>query len=48
MKYRILNDFITFTAFKKKSFDHFEDLHKIELLPNFYISLTSFPGGVMN
>ena len=48
MKYNVLHDFITSTPFKKKSSDHFEDLHIMELLPNFDISLTSFLGGVMN
>ena len=47
MKYHVLHDFITSTPFEKSS-DHFKDLHKMELLTNFDISLTSFLGGVMN
>ena len=48
MKYHVLHDFITSTPFDEKSSDHFKDLHKMELLTNFYISLMSFLGGVMN
>ena len=48
MKYHVLHDFITPTPFEEKSSDHFKDLHKMELLTNFDISLTSFLGGVMN
>ena len=48
MKYHVLDDFITSTPFKEKSSGHFKDLHKMELLTNFDISLTSFLGGVMN
>ena len=48
MKYHVLHDFITSTPFEEKSSDIFEDLHKMELLTNFDISLTSFLGGVMN
>ena len=48
MKYHVLHDFITSTLFEEKSPDHFKDLHKMELLTNFDISLTSFLGGVMN
>ena len=48
MKYPILHDFITSTPFEEKSSDHFKDLHKMELLTNFDISLTSFLGVVMN
>ena len=48
MKYQVLHDFITSTPFEEKSSDHFKDLHKMELLTNFYISLTSFLVGVMN
>ena len=47
MKYHVLHDF-TSTPFEEKSSDHFKDLHKMELLTNFDISLTSFLGGVMN
>ena len=48
MKYLVLHDFITSTPFEEKWSDHFKDLHKVELLKNFDISLISFPGGVMN
>ena len=48
MKYHVLHDFITSTPFEKKSSDRFEDLHKMELLTNFDISLTSLLGRVMN
>ena len=48
MKYHVLYDFIIFTPFEEKSSDHFKDPHKMELLTNLDISLTSFLGGVMN
>ena len=48
MKCHVLHDFIIWTPFEEKSSDHFKDLHKMELLTNFDISLTSFLGGVMN
>ena len=48
MKYHVFHDFITSTSFGGKSSDQFEDLHKLELLTNFDISLTSFLGGAMN
>ena len=48
MKYNVLHDFITSTSFEEKSSDHFKDLHKMGLLTNFDISLTSFLAGVMN
>ena len=48
MKYHVLHDFITSTPFEEKSSDHSKDIHKMELLTNFYISLTSFLGAVMN
>ena len=48
MKYHVLHDCITSDPFEEKSSDHFKDLHKMELLTNFDISLTSFLGGVMN
>ena len=48
MKYHVLHDFITSTPFEEKSLDNFKDLHTMELLINFDISLTSFLGGVMN
>ena len=46
MKHHVLHDFIISTPFEKKSSDHFKDLHKMELLTNFDISLTSFLGGL--
>ena len=48
MKYQVVHDFITSTPFEEKSSYHFKDLHKMEFLTNFDISLTSFLGGVMN
>ena len=48
MKYHILYHFRTSTPFKEKSSDNFKDLHKMELLTNFDVNLTSFLGGVMN
>ena len=48
MKYQVLHDFIASTPFEEKSSDYFKDLHKMKLLTNFEISLTSFVGGVMN
>ena len=48
MKYHVLHDFITSNPFEQKSSDHVKDLHKMELLTNFDISLTSFLGGSMN
>ena len=48
MKYHVLHDFITCTPFEEKSSDHFKDLHKMKLLTNFDISLTSFLGKVIN
>ena len=48
MKYHVLHDFITSTSFEEKSSDQFKDSHKMDLLTNFDISLTSFLGGVMN
>ena len=48
MTYHDLHNFITSTPFEEKSSDHFKDLHKMELLTNFDISMTSFLGGVIN
>ena len=48
MKYHVLHDFITSTPFEEKSSDHLKDLHKMELLTNFDISLMSFLGVIMN
>ena len=51
MKYRILHDFYrtsTCTPFKEKFPDHFKDLHKLKLLKNFDVNVTSFLGRVMN
>ena len=41
MKYHILRECRTSTPFKEKSSDHFEDIHKVKLLTNFDVSLTS-------
>ena len=48
MKYHVLHDFMSSTPFEEKSSDYFKDLHKMKLLTNFDIILTSFLGGVMN
>ena len=48
MKYPVLHDFMSSTPFEEKSSDHFKDLHKLELLTNFDIILTSSLEGVMN
>ena len=48
MKYHILHYFRTSIPFKEKFSDHFKDFHKMELLTNFDVNLTSFLGGVMN
>ena len=48
IKYRILHDFRTSTPFKETSSEDFKNLHKLKLLTNFYVNLTSLPGGVMN
>ena len=48
MKYDILHDFRTFTPFQDKSSDRFKDPHKLKLLTNFDVNLTSTPDGVMN
>ena len=48
MKYHIFYDFRTSTPFKENSSDKFKDFHKLKLLTNFDINLTSFLGGVTN
>ena len=48
MKYHVLHDFITSTPSEEKSSDHFKDLHKMEHLINFDISLTPFLGLIHN
>ena len=48
MKYHILHAISTSTLFKEESSDHFKDLHKMKLLANFEVNLTSSPGGVTN
>ena len=35
---------VTATPFKEKSSDHYKDLHKLKLLTNFNVNLTSFLG----
>ena len=47
MKYHILYVFITSTAFKEKSSDHFKDISKkkfLKLRTNFDVDMTSFLG----
>ena len=46
--YHIMRDFRASTPFKEKSSDHFKDLHRLKLLTNFEVSLTSSLGGVAN
>ena len=48
MKYHILHDFRACTSFKEEYFDHFKDLHKLKLLKNAYVYLTSSQEGDMN
>ena len=48
MKYHILLDFGTSIPLMEKSSDHFKDLHKLKLLTNFDVDLTSFLGGIIN
>ena len=48
MKYHILHDFRTSTGFEEKSSNHFKDLYKLKLLPNFDVNLISFLGGATN
>ena len=43
MKYHILHDFTTLTSCKGKSSGHFKDLHKLKLLTDFVVNLTSSP-----
>ena len=45
MRYYFLHDFRISTSCKEKSSDHFKDLHRLKLLTNFDINLTSFLGG---
>ena len=48
LKYHILHVFITSTAYKEKSSEHFKDLYKLKLLTSFDVKMTSFLGGVPN
>ena len=48
MKYHILHDFTAPILFKEESSDHFKALHKLKLLTNFNVNLTSFLGEVIN
>ena len=43
MRYHISHDFRTFTPLNEKSSAHFKDLHTLNLLTNFDVSLTSSP-----
>ena len=42
VKYSILHDFRKSALFKEKLSDHFKDLHKLKLLTNLDVNLTSF------
>ena len=48
IKYHILRDFRTSTSFKEISSHHFKDLHKLKLLKDFDLNITSSPRGVIN
>ena len=48
MKYNILHVFGTFTPFNKKPSRLFKDLHKLKLLTNFGLNLTTSLGEVAN
>ena len=48
MNYHILHDVRISTPFKEKPSDDFKDLHKLKLLTNFDVNLTSSPGSVTN
>ena len=48
MKYHILHHFRTSIPFEEKSSDHFKGLHKMALLTNFDVNLTSFLRGIIN
>ena len=48
MKYHVLYVFITSTALKEKSSDHFKDIYKMKLVTNFDVNMMSFLGGVPN
>ena len=37
-----------FRASEEKSSEHFQDFHKLKLLTNFDVNMTTPPGGVMN
>ena len=44
MTYHNFHDFRTPTPFKEKPSDHFKYLHKLKLLTDFDVNLTSLPG----
>ena len=48
MKYHILHDFRTSAPLKAKSSRHSKGLHKLKLLTNVDVKLTSFLGRVIN
>ena len=48
MKYHIFQVFRISTPLKEKSSGHFKDVHKLKLLTNFDVVLTSFLGVVIN
>ena len=48
IKYHILHDFRTSTPFEETSSDLLKERHKLKLLTNFHVNLTSSPGSAMN
>ena len=48
MKYHVSYHFRPSTLLKKQSSNDIKDLHKLKLLKNFDVNLTSSPGGVTN
>ena len=48
MKYHILQDLRTCTPFKEKSSDYLKHFHKLKILTNFDVNLTSLLGGVIH
>ena len=44
LKYHILHDFRTSTSFRENPFVSSQDFHKLKLLINFDVNLTSLPG----
>ena len=48
MKYHIVHHSRTPISFKEKPTNHCKDLHKLKLVTNFDVNLTSVSGGVMD